>query len=76
MTDLRIIPSRYAGSCALCLESWKTGTPIAPFPDSSEHVGRWGHPACVAAAAMGLPSTEAAKARIADIRAKLASKEA
>ena len=74
--SLRIIPSRYAGTCALCESHWTTGTPIAPFPDSSDHAGRWGHPACVAADGIGLPSAEAARERIAAIRERLREHQA
>lgn len=62
---MKIVPSRYAGTCALCLSAWNTGTPIAPFGDTSEHAGRWGHPACVSVDEMGLPSVDAVKERVA-----------
>ena len=66
-----VIPARFAGACPLCSLRWQKLAPIAPFPERSEHAGRWGHPACVAADEMGLPSMEAAKERIAAIREKL-----
>ena len=75
MTDRPIIPSRFAGSCPLCAQRWTTNTPITPFSDRSEYVGRWGHPACVAADDLGLPSAEEARERIKSIRAGLQAKE-
>lgn len=71
MSSTPIIPARFAGTCPLCVERWTAGTPIAPFRDTGEHAGRWGHPGCVTADGMGLPSVDAVKDRIAAIRAEL-----
>ena len=71
MSDRPIIPSRFSGVCPLCAQRWMTNAPIAPFSERSEHVGRWGHPACVAADDLGLPSAEEARERIAAIRAAM-----
>jgi hypothetical protein len=70
MSDQRIIPSRFSNVCPLCAQRWQQGAPISPFSDQGEYVGRWGHPACVAADEMGLPSAEGARERIAAIRAE------
>lgn len=73
--SLRIIPARFAGTCRLCHATWTAGTPIAPFPDSSQHAGGWGHPACIAADEMGAPSVEVARERIAQIRQSLTKEQ-
>ena len=66
-----VIPARFGGECPVCAQRWTQNTPIRPFGDSSVHVGRWGHPACVALDEMGLPSVESARERIAAIRESL-----
>lgn len=71
MSGTPIIPARYSGTCPLCADRWQQNQPITPFSDTSEYVGRWGHPGCVAADEMGLPSVEAARERIDAIRADL-----
>lgn len=63
-----IIAARFSGTCALCEARWTPGAPIAPFGATSKHSGQWGHPACVAADGMGLPSTDALRDRIDQIR--------
>lgn len=74
MSELRIIPSRFAGTCPLCAGRWLAAQPIAPFSEHGEFPGRWGHPACVTADLMGLPSVESARERIAQIRETLEAK--
>lgn len=75
MSDLRIFASRFPGRCPLCAERWSVGTPLAYFRTGSEYDGRVGHPACVTADELGLPSVEEARERIAAIRSTLGGQE-
>lgn len=67
----RTVAARYGGVCPVCERRWAKGDPIAAFDDTGEHTDRWGHPACVAADAMGHASVEEARQHIARARRRL-----
>lgn len=68
----RTVAARYGGTCPTCRRRWAKGDPITAYGDSSEHVDRWGHPACVAADDLGYPSADDARQRIDVARQALA----